>query len=272
LSGTASLDGIEHGEASKFNPSAHRMPLHSHEQIPRTPQIEPQNDMRSSINLMGEIETLNSVKHTVDSQPNIIKDTIPTVVLPLPASDLDEVEEMPETLPTLLGEASIKDELETDNLSELRAIKSAGVALQIGQGASLATLKTPTPTIVQQIAAALEQSSGQSSQITLNPEELGRVRITLASSETGVVLSISAERPETADLMRRNINSLLQDFSALGYENPTFDFQNQNTEQDETEADGSQSILLESSSLPEHENPASVTGFVAGSSGLDLKL
>lgn len=100
-------------------------------------------------------------------------------------------------------------------------------------------VKTATPTVVQQIAAALAQSSGQSTQIALNPEELGRVRISLATSEAGLVVNIVAERPETADLMRRNIDSLLRDFSELGYENPTFDFHS-NGENEQDRAQDSQ--------------------------------
>ena len=113
------------------------------------------------------------------------------------------------------------DESHEIGLTQPVATSSFGSLLQgVGQ------IKTAHPTLVQQIAAALQQSSGQSTQIALNPEELGRVRISLSSNELGLVVNIVAERPETADLMRRNIDSLLQDFSELGYDNPTFDFQN----------------------------------------------
>ncbi|MDA9207953.1 flagellar hook-length control protein FliK [Octadecabacter sp.] len=134
------------------------------------------------------------------------------------------------------------------------------------------TVKTTAPTVVQQIAAALAQSSGQSTQIALNPEELGRVRISLSSNEMGLVVNIVAERPETADLMRRNIDSLLQDFSELGYDNPTFDFQSdggtdgeKTSNQSATSSDGmSADVVLTQPETPTLRHTA--TG------GLDLKL
>lgn len=134
------------------------------------------------------------------------------------------------------------------------------------------TVRTGHPTVVQQIAAALSQSSGQSTQIALNPEELGRVRISVVSSEAGLVVNIVAERPETADMMRRNIDSLLQDFSDLGYENPTFDFQDDgNREEDNT----SDTLAQTSDGMTAEVSlnaPLSSTPRMTASGGLDLKL
>lgn len=61
-------------------------------------------------------------------------------------------------------------------------------------------------------------------ELALNPEELGRVRMTLAATDTGITVTLTTERPETADLMRRNLDMLGQDFRALGYRDVTFDF------------------------------------------------
>jgi len=141
----------------------------------------------------------------------------------------------------------------------------------LSQGAG--QIKTAHPTLVQQIAATLEQSSGQSTQIALNPEELGRVRISLSSNESGLVVNIIAERPETADLMRRNIDSLLQDFSELGYDNPTFDFQNDNgnNDGDETADTGAKSSDGTSANVTLSTTPLPMPRTMAVG-GLDLKL
>lgn len=61
-------------------------------------------------------------------------------------------------------------------------------------------------------------------EITLFPEELGRVRLTMTPSEAGMTVSIIAERPETLDLMRRNIELLASDLTEQGFENLMFDF------------------------------------------------
>lgn len=65
---------------------------------------------------------------------------------------------------------------------------------------------------------------GKSVEIALNPEELGRVRMSLLTSETGISVSITSDRPETLDLLRRHIDQLAQEFQNLGYENAAFHF------------------------------------------------
>ncbi len=172
---------------------------------------------------------------------------------------------------SVLGHVSLLGAIE--ELSEELVLNSTtSVSLSNSAMNAANTVKTAAPTVVQQIAAALAQSSGQSTQIALNPEELGRVRISLSSNEAGLVVNIVAERPETADLMRRNIDSLLQDFSELGYDNPTFDFQSDGdtdgespSKQSPTSSDGmSADVVL---TQPEISTPRHTA-----SSGLDLKL
>lgn len=61
-------------------------------------------------------------------------------------------------------------------------------------------------------------------EVILEPSELGRVRLSLTSSEGMVTVSVLAERPETLDLMRRNIGMLAQEFLRLGYQEAQFSF------------------------------------------------
>ena len=72
--------------------------------------------------------------------------------------------------------------------------------------------------IAQQIAARLETPGPGSFDLALKPEELGHVRLKLVSHETGSLLIVHAERPETLDLMRRHIGALEQDLRALGHD------------------------------------------------------
>ena len=58
----------------------------------------------------------------------------------------------------------------------------------------------------------------------MRPEELGKVRMMLTMNEGSVTVVLTAERAETADLMRRNLDVLSQDFRALGYSDVKFDF------------------------------------------------
>ncbi|MFC6582188.1 flagellar hook-length control protein FliK [Sulfitobacter aestuariivivens] len=48
----------------------------------------------------------------------------------------------------------------------------------------------------------------------------------LQMADTGIVVTLLTERPETLDLMRRHIDQLGQEFRALGYEDVTFSFAN----------------------------------------------
>jgi hypothetical protein len=94
-------------------------------------------------------------------------------------------------------------------------------------GATVRTVEQPTQTarhVAQQIAVSVTQSVGQPTEIALNPEELGRVRMSMASHEGALVVHIIAERPETTDLLRRHIDTLAQEFRNLGYSDISFDF------------------------------------------------
>jgi len=73
-----------------------------------------------------------------------------------------------------------------------------------------------------QIGAQLVQAAlaapGPATEILLNPKELGRVQLSLQAADLTITVAIMVERPETADLMRRHIDSLSQEFRALGYQ------------------------------------------------------
>lgn len=77
--------------------------------------------------------------------------------------------------------------------------------------------------IASQISASVAARGGGGIELQLNPEELGRVSITMMGREDGIHLVISAERPETLDLMRRHISLLSSEFQQLGYGGLDFD-------------------------------------------------
>ena len=78
--------------------------------------------------------------------------------------------------------------------------------------------------VSQQIIDSVQRTREGTFEISLSPEELGRVRMTLTPTETGLHLNLSSERPETLDLLKRHIANLQQDFAALGYGDIAFDF------------------------------------------------
>lgn len=80
--------------------------------------------------------------------------------------------------------------------------------------------------IGRQMTVALAQPVEGSVELSLAPEELGKVRMTLHTTDLGITVSVQAERSETLDLMRRHIEQLARDFRELGYAAITFDFGN----------------------------------------------
>lgn len=79
-------------------------------------------------------------------------------------------------------------------------------------------------TVGTQVVEAVRHGPAGSIDVALNPEELGRVRLNLMSQDGVLNVTILAERPETHDLLRRNISMLQADFRALGYADVAFDF------------------------------------------------
>lgn len=78
--------------------------------------------------------------------------------------------------------------------------------------------------LAQQVSTALAAQPDRPVELLLSPEELGKVRLTLNSSESGITVSVLTERPETLDLMRRHIDLLARDFRDLGYSSIAFNF------------------------------------------------
>ncbi|WP_162178899.1 flagellar hook-length control protein FliK [Thioclava atlantica] len=129
--------------------------------------------------------------------------------------------------------------------------------------------------VAHQISVALATMPDQPVEISLSPEELGRVRLTLHAADQGMTVSIQTERPETLDLMRRHIDSLAREMRDLGYETLSFNFGQPNGQerfaQDMT-APESRHQPDDASFEPVTARPALPPQHGAGASGLDLRL
>ena len=69
-------------------------------------------------------------------------------------------------------------------------------------------------------SAQLQAEPGGPIDIALDPPELGRVRLSLVEVNGAMTVSITAERPETADLMRRHLALLADEFARQGLDAP----------------------------------------------------
>ncbi|WP_254704036.1 flagellar hook-length control protein FliK [Roseovarius sp. THAF9] len=78
--------------------------------------------------------------------------------------------------------------------------------------------------VAEQLASGFRSGADKSVEIRLNPVELGRVRINLQTGDTGVIVTVLADRPETLDLLRRHTDILAQEFQEIGYGAAEFSF------------------------------------------------
>lgn len=78
--------------------------------------------------------------------------------------------------------------------------------------------------VASQIADVARISDDGRIEISLKPEELGRLSLTFNNEGGAMTVSLSAERPETLDLLRRNIDQLDLALGQLGYGDVTYDF------------------------------------------------
>ena len=81
--------------------------------------------------------------------------------------------------------------------------------------------------IARGIAFQIAQASvGQDHtiELVLDPIELGKVKITVYATDSGLNIQIFAERLETLELMRRNPDFLKDEFTAIGHGDVGFEF------------------------------------------------
>ncbi|APX13273.1 hypothetical protein BWR18_17485 [Tateyamaria omphalii] len=132
------------------------------------------------------------------------------------------------------------------------------------------------PPVVQAIAEAVRKAPDKPIEIALNPAELGRVRMVMTTLETGITVTITADRGDTLDLMRRNIDDLGKSLSELGYEDVSFSFeggQNPSDGTDEHTAEDAQSNNGPSENVPDpqHAAVAKVVSQPGATTGIDMR-
>jgi hypothetical protein len=72
------------------------------------------------------------------------------------------------------------------------------------------------------LGASSEQSGGI--ELTLQPETLGRMRFDMRQDEAGLSITLSAEEPETVELMRRHLPELVAELKSAGIQASSLSF------------------------------------------------
>jgi len=126
--------------------------------------------------------------------------------------------------------------------------------------------------VTRQIAEATGLALDGTLEVSLSPEELGRVKLTMTPQEAGLTIAIQAERPETLDLLRRHIDILARELADQGFTSVSFDFGQAGGKAGQgSEGAGPSANLPDvADGGPEAVVPAHPGGSVNG--GLDLRL
>ena len=164
--------------------------------------------------------------------------------------------------------------LTTESFEVLATSDARSVSSTPGAGLASILNRPDTPTMIaRQMVESLQKAPDKPVEIALNPKELGRVRMSISSAEAGITVNVVAERPETLDLMRRNIEQLAREFVDLGYTNMEFAFAQGESSEGSSGSEGQSGtgegdiLALEIEQTPEQPDPN-----YAPASGLDLRL
>lgn len=128
--------------------------------------------------------------------------------------------------------------------------------------------------IAQQLTAVLPDVTNNQIELALSPDELGRVKLTFSPTDGAINVLLVAERPETLELMKRNIDTLAQDFAKLGYESISFSF-GQSTSGRDGNSDPQKSSSPHILGGPEFEDEGQVTPLTihfAQSESVDIRI
>ncbi|WP_299194051.1 flagellar hook-length control protein FliK [uncultured Litoreibacter sp.] len=114
--------------------------------------------------------------------------------------------------------------------------KSPSGVSEVALGSSSANLRSPLPSVANvyapnpavQVAAQILAKGGNGDvrefEIRLDPEELGKLRINIGPKELGLVVTITAERQETLELLRRHSDDLLENLEHMGFDGAALEF------------------------------------------------
>ncbi len=153
----------------------------------------------------------------------------------------------------------------------LTPLEAADTSLRLASTTAMSQPAATQPQVAQQVFAqimvAVEQAKTNDIEITLDPEDLGKVRIVLSPKEGGYDITVIASREQTLDMMRKFGSDLSASFAALGYGHTDLNFESSGDEsggQERRPTDG------QADSQPEHTDMPPQLHVMRG--GLDLKL
>ncbi len=165
--------------------------------------------------------------------------------------------------------------IETVQMGNVSGLQTSLTQLSSDWQSAPADIRALPQRTIQLIAQAASVLQDRPVELTLNPEELGRVRMTLRSIDGAMAVTITVERPETLDLLRRNIDLLGDQLRDIGYEKLSFEFAGQGKEfSDDSNENNDQSPTLTDSKSDTEETdlPTPARVDFAPDGGIDIRL
>jgi flagellar hook-length control protein FliK len=118
-----------------------------------------------------------------------------------------------------------KDQLSAAEYTPILNLQTGGIGRADGPVALPDPQRPDLPrATVQQLVDASVRATERPVELVLNPEDLGRVRISMSMTDASVTLNLGAERSETLELLRRYSEILAQELRDLGYGKISFSF------------------------------------------------
>lgn len=135
-------------------------------------------------------------------------------------------------------------------------------------------LPDPTPKpLAPTLAKIARDTSTGAVELSLAPAELGRLHMAITQDGDQVRVTLTAERPETLELLRRNADQLAQEFRQAGFAGSSLSFGQWGSGHPPPQQPGPDPIAT-ANATPAFVAPAQAPqrGAVSGGTGLDLRL
>ncbi|WP_424943777.1 flagellar hook-length control protein FliK [Aliiroseovarius crassostreae] len=266
---------------------------------PASPKLAPENSNSANLGAISKPLSGGAAVQTVSlGDPHGDVDATP--------QDTPEGEE-PKTTPAVQAPGSFipgaKNQTGTPSLASIQAVQDFSDANQVSEmssGIDVVTelaandvraaetllaraeisghLRAELPRhIAVQLADVARLQPDRPVELTLSPEELGRLRLTFSGDMSAMTVSVNVERPETLDLMRRHIDLLAQEMRDIGYGEVSFSFEQSGADTGGTSDDTSSGTGMSSGDTTEEDNISSLAATplqlnLSDHTGVDIRL
>lgn len=126
--------------------------------------------------------------------------------------------------------------------------------------------------VISQISSAISNTTKDTVEIRLDPPELGRVTISITQSDSSLTATVSAEKAEIGDLLRRYSELLSRELSKSGFNGVSLEFSHHDRQPDNPPFGTDEAKFAPTSPDQRDENSVIEMILHTQSGGLDIRL